>query len=126
MKSMSIPRTACLLPIALALAACAHSGANYEPIVDGPVGGKYYADLEDCQALARSPQIDRHVDNNALAGAAVGGVIGAIEDDSVGGALVGAALGALIGGIGGSAEANAVREDVIIDCMLDRGHPVVG
>lgn len=116
-----------LLCMGLVLSGCANTASGYRPIVDGYQGEAYFADLEDCQELARSKRYDNgDTKTAALAGAVVGGAVGAIDDDSVEGAIVGALLGGLIGGASGAAETRTDRKEIVIRCMSGRGHAVVG
>lgn len=109
------------------LSGCANTAAGYRPIVDGYQDEFYLADLDDCQSVAKT----KHYDNgdartSALAGAVVGGAVGAIEDDSIEGAIVGALLGGLLGAASSADETRSDRKDIVIRCMLGRGHAVVG
>ncbi|WP_371397073.1 glycine zipper family protein [Fretibacter rubidus] len=121
-------------PIALAataafgLSACAGSGANYNPIIDGPIGATYSADLQGCQALAKQRNyINADTKNDALIGAALGGIIGLFEPgDDAENALAGALVGGAIGGAGTAFEARGERKDIVRNCMAGRGHNVVG
>jgi len=89
------------------MAACAESGANYQPILDGAPTPAYQADLTACQALARNQnQFDQETMAATVLGAGVGAALG--EADS-GDALGGAVAGALA-----------------IECLRGRGHRVVG
>lgn len=106
------------------VAACADSGANYQPILDGTPTVAYQADLTDCQALARNQnQFDQDTMAAAVLGAGVGAALG--EADS-GDALGGAIAGALTGGISSAVEVSERREDIIVECLRGRGHRVVG
>lgn len=119
--------TAAIACSSLALVGCANTASGYRPIVDGYQDEAYHADLADCQALAKTKRYDNgDTRTSALAGAVVGGAVGAIEDDSVGGAVVGALLGSLIGGASGAAETRTDRKEIVIRCMAGRGHAVVG
>ncbi|GAA0487727.1 hypothetical protein GCM10009096_33300 [Parasphingorhabdus litoris] len=111
----------------LVLGGCANTASGYRPIVDGYEDEAYHADLADCQALAKTKRYDNgDTRTSALAGAVVGGAAGAIEGDSVEGAIVGALLGGLIGGASGAADTRVDRKDIVIRCMVGRGHAVVG
>lgn len=106
------------------LAACADSGANYKPILDGTPTPAYQADLAACQALARN---QNQFDNDTLAatvlGAGAGAVLGEVES---GDALEGAVAGALAGGISSAVDVSEKRESIVIECLRGRGHLVVG
>ncbi|MEP2990599.1 MAG: hypothetical protein ABJN65_15165 [Parasphingorhabdus sp.] len=111
----------------LVLSGCANTASGYRPIVDGYEDEVYHADLADCQALAKTKRYDNgETKTAALAGAVLGGAVGAIEDDSVEGAIAGVLLGGLIGAAGGAADTRTDRKDIVIRCMDGRGHAVVG
>lgn len=118
-------------PIALTLiampliAACADSGANYQPILDGPVTAAYQADLAACQALARNQnQMDQETLGAAVLGAGAGALLGQIDDG--GDALGGAVAGALAGGAASAVDVSERREAIVVECLRGRGHRVVG
>jgi len=116
-----------ILPAILAVGACTNVGANYQPIVDGPVGPNYNADLAQCQALARQQGV---VDSNTAGAAAIGAVgaagVTAIIDNSASDLGRAAAAGALVGA-GASAVNNTQNQEVIVrNCMRGRGYNVVG
>ena len=116
-----------LAPLALAtlLGACANSGANVEPILDGAPTALFQSDLSACRALARDQrQLDRETAGAAAIGAGIGGVLGEADDD--GDALGGAVAGALAGGIAGAVDATERREAIVKNCLRGRGHRVVG
>lgn len=104
------------------VAACADSGANYQPILDGTPTPAYKADLAECQALA-SDQYNQETLGAAFLGAGVGAALG--EADS-GDALGGAVAGALTGGIASAVDVNERREAIVVACLRGRGHRVVG
>ena len=106
------------------MAACADSGANYKPILDGAPTPSYQADLAACQALARNQnQFDQETMAATVLGAGVGAALG--EADS-GDALGGAVAGALAGGISSAVEVSDRRESIVLECLRGRGHRVVG
>ncbi len=116
-----------ILPAVLAVGACGSVGANYQPVIDGPVSPNYSADLAQCQELARS----QGVVNERTAGAAAIGAVGAagtkaIIDDSTSDLGRTAVAGALVGA-GASALQNTQNQEVIVrNCMRNRGYNVVG
>ena len=120
---------AALIASGFALAACASSGASYEPVADGPTSVTYAADLESCQAVAtESGYINGDTRNNAMIGAGLGMLAG-IADDEVNdteGAVAGAIVGAVAGAGATMVETRNERRDIVIDCMKGLGHPVVG
>ncbi len=116
-----------ILPAILTVGACTNVGANYQPIVDGPVGPNYNADLAQCQALARSqPTVDGRTAGAAAIGAAGAAGTKAIIDDSASDLGRAAVAGALVGA-GASAINNTQNQEVIVrNCMRGRGYNVVG
>lgn len=113
----------------LVLAACANSGARYEPVADGPTSVTYAADLEACQALATERDyVNGDTRNNALIGAGLGALAGVADDEvnDTEGAITGAIVGAVAGAGGTMIETRSERRDIVIDCMKGRGHTVVG
>ncbi len=74
-------KTIYLLPaFFLLLPAYTSTGANYQPIVDGPTGYAFSSDLSQCKQLAEKRKyLNDDVKTQAVAGAVVGGVIGAIS-----------------------------------------------
>ena len=106
--------------------ACANSGATYTPIVDGAQDAQFNADLAQCQNLAKDKKFwNGDVKSEAAAGAVVGAVIGVIEDGGEG-AAAGAVVGGLIGGADRAWEVRDERKSIVIQCMVGRGHSVVG
>ena len=106
------------------LAACADSGANYEPILDGAPSPSYRADLEACQTLARNQkQFDQETMGAAVIGAGVGAVLSEVDN---GDALEGALAGALAGGVASAVDVHERRQAIVIQCLRGRGHRVVG
>lgn len=120
---MKLSYLATLLPAVLA--ACADSGANYTPILDGPPRAEFGADLSACQALARNQrQFDQETAGAAVLGAGAGAALGAADTD--GDILGGAIAGALVGGISTAVSAGERREAIVVECLRGRGHRVVG
>lgn len=110
---------------ALLLSACANSGANYTPILDGAPSPAYQSDLASCQTLARNQkQFDQETAGAAVLGAGVGGLLGELDSD--GDALGGAIAGALAGVVSGAVNASERREAIVRHCLSGRGHAVVG
>ena len=109
------------------LSACASGGAAYEPIVDGPTGQRYQADLYDCQQLAENRNYNNSdTRTSAAVGAGVGGVAGVARSGDFGDAAVGAAIGGLFGGGGGALNTRQERKQIVMTCLRGRGHRVVG
>ncbi|CUH67483.1 hypothetical protein TG4357_03036 [Thalassovita gelatinovora] len=114
-----------LLTVTGLLAACADSGANYTPILDGTPTVAFQNDLGDCQTLAHNQrQFDMETIAAAVLGAGVGAVLGEIDSD--GDALGGAFAGAVAGGAASAVDVNERREAIVIQCLRGRGHRVVG
>lgn len=114
-----------IIPACLALAACADSGANYQPILDGTPTAGYQADLAACQALARNQtQFDQETLGATVLGAGAGAALGALDED--GDALGGAVVGTIAGGVAGTVKASERREAIVLECLRGRGHRVVG
>jgi uncharacterized protein YcfJ len=110
---------------ALMLSACADSGANYRPILDGTPTPAFQSDLAACQSLAQNQrQFDHETAGAAVLGAGAGALLGGFDDD--GDALGGAVAGALAGGVAGAVNASERREAIIVECLRGRGHRVVG
>lgn len=108
------------------LCACANTGADYSPIIDGPTNITYSQDLADCRALAKQRSYTNgDVKSDALLGAGVGALAGGI-DDGVDGAIGGLILGGLLGGGGRAWETQEERKAIVINCLSQRGHRVVG
>ncbi len=107
------------------IAACADTGANYTPILDGPVTPAYKADLAACQTLARNQsQLDQETLGATVLGAGAGALLGEWDDD--GDALGGALVGALAGGTASAVDVSERREAMVVECLRGRGHRVVG
>lgn len=102
------------------VAACADSGANYQPILDGTPTAAYRADLAACQTLARN---QRQFDQDTMAATVLGAALGEAES---GDALGGAVAGALAGGVSSAVDAGERREAIVVECLRGRGHRVVG
>lgn len=106
------------------MTACADSGANHQPILDGAATPAYKADLAECQALAAGQtQFDQETVAATVMGAGAGAVLGEVDS---GDALGGAVAGALAGGISSAVNVSERRESIVIECLRGRGHRVVG
>ena len=107
----------------LAMAGCQTTTAAPRILIDGPVRGDVYYDLNECKQLAQS----HTAGNGAIAGKAVSGAIfGAmfkgILDDSARDLGRTAAIGALGGILYGAEEKRQNREAIALNCMRSRGH----
>lgn len=126
--TMKVQTLALLALTSLAVTACANSGAAYRPIVDGPRDAKYEHDLADCQSLAQEREyLNGDTRTAMVAGALIGGAIGALTNNSEAEDVFDGMLGgAAAGGLSGAADAHGERREIVIDCMIGRGHNVVG
>ena len=118
-----------ILPVLALTAACANSGADYTPIVDGTRDAHFTTDLRACQTLARNQrQFDHQTAGSAALGAGVGALAGAADDDASGaeGIAAGLVVGALVGAAAGAGDASEARQAIVVECMRGRGHRVVG
>lgn len=122
MKHLKSVLLVVLLPLG---AACSNSGAGYTPMVDGTRNASFATDLTACQSLARSqPVLDGQTGNATVVGAAIGGVLGAADDDAtLGEGLIGGAIG---GALSDTVQTSSDRKSIVITCMQQRGHNVVG
>jgi hypothetical protein len=109
------------------LAACANSGANYVPVIDGPVGPNFNSDLAQCQSLAASqPQLNGNTAAAAATGAGLAGASSVIFNDNSDNLGEAAAVGALAGITSSAIQNNQNREVIVRNCMRGRGYNVVG
>jgi outer membrane lipoprotein SlyB len=90
----------------------------------------YSSDLATCQQLAeqrpQTVEAARGAGVGAVIGAAGGAIGGAIAGRPGVGAGLGAATGALAGGAGSGLQGNVNRQDIVINCMRNRGWSVLG
>ena len=108
------------------LGACGTTGSHYQPIVDGQVKERYYADLQACQQLSEQREyFNDDVKSEALFGAIVGAAVGAL-DDGKDGAVEGALVGGAAHAIGKAWDTRYERKQIIVECLKQRGHRVVG
>ncbi len=96
------------------------------PIIDtqGVNMAQYEVDLEQCNAYADQVQVARQATVGTIAGAAIGGVFGAVIGDS-NTAQRGAGVGAVGGGARGVGSGLREREMVIRRCLTGRGYRVL-
>ncbi|MEM6987168.1 MAG: glycine zipper family protein [Pseudomonadota bacterium] len=97
---------------------CANSGGSYTPIVDGAKTTAFDTDLAACQQLATER---KYTNGDVKSEALLGALIGAISDGGEG-----AVAGALVGGGARSWDVREERKVIVISCMSNRGHNVVG
>nr|WP_170677948.1 glycine zipper family protein [uncultured Ruegeria sp.] len=116
-----------VVPALVLVGACANSGANYQPVIDGPVGPNYNSDLAQCQQLAASQaSVDGSTAGNAAIGAAGAAATTAIIQDSSSNLGRAAAAGAVIGAGADVIAKNQNKEVIVRNCMRGRGYNVVG
>ncbi|MCG7493676.1 hypothetical protein [Thalassobius sp. Cn5-15] len=108
----------------LTLAACADP-LDRQVKLAGPAGVNFAADQEQCRMVAET-YTDERARQGMLLGAGVGAVAGAAEEEELGAALAGAAIGGLIGRAEGEAEINEDRRAVMLRCLQNKGHSVLG
>ncbi len=113
-----------LVPFAV-LAACAQNPVERELTSDGPVNARFATDRAQCIQVAKRFD-DGSAKTEALTSAAIGGLIGAAEEESLEGAIGGALIGGAIGKLEGDVKLDKERRNVLIRCMQNRGHNVVG
>lgn len=116
-----------VVPALLAAAACANTGATYQPIIDGPVGPNYQNDLASCQSLStQQGVVDGNTGMTAATSAGVAAAGTAIIGNRGHNVRNAAVVGALAGVAGSALSNNQSRESIIANCMRGRGYRVVG
>ena len=106
------------------LSACS---GQYEPEVVGAKSASYQSDLSECRLVAASiVGNDQPVQTGAMIGAALGGVLGALDDDGnpAENAAAGALVGAGAGAIEGLEEVDVIERAAIRSCLIERGYTV--
>lgn len=122
---MNTLKITCLTALIALGAACSDTGARYTPVVDGTRNANFATDLGACQGLARSqPVMNGDTGNAVLVGAGLGAALGAADDD--GDAAGGALAGALGGVLADTVKTPDERKAIVVNCMRQRGHRVVG
>ncbi|MBO9478301.1 glycine zipper family protein [Shimia sp. R11_0] len=117
--------------LTLSLIAAITLGACTAPVdrpltVDGTRNANFDHDYTTCHAQAASFTNGAGAET-AATGALVGAAIGAIDaDDELEGALAGAAIGGLVGAAENASSVEEERRNVLIRCMQNRGHDVIG
>ena len=112
-----------LIVIVSFTAGCA--SRNKSGIVIDPAGVdqvRYQRDLSECQEIAQ--QVDLKAAGGVAGGAVVGGVIGAILGNRSTAAR-GAGVGAVTGGVGGAGSTHRERQQVVKNCLRNRGYRVL-
>ncbi|PRY25169.1 hypothetical protein CLV78_102346 [Aliiruegeria haliotis] len=116
-----------VIPVVFLVGACENSGANYTPVIDGPVSANYNSDLAQCQSLAASQgTVNSETGAAALTGAALAGGTAALIDNTGSNARDAALVGAVAGGISSAAQNVSQKEVIVRNCMRSRGYNVVG
>ncbi|WP_039018165.1 hypothetical protein [Halocynthiibacter namhaensis] len=120
-------RAVLLTGLILTAAACGQNEVDKPLVLDGVANASYNNDLGQCRAIAANYRAE-DLRRGAIGGAVIGGIVGVADDNSndVAGALTGVAIGGLIGAAEASEELDGLRRNVIIRCMMGRGHPVIG
>lgn len=130
MKTTQFNKALLLLPTCLILAfnsGCSNTAAAYQPIVDGPKGAKYAQDLQACQQLAQQRSyLNDDVKTEALLGSIIGALAASADDEEDITATEGFIAGGLAGGAGRSWDVRNERKNIVLSCMKQRGHRVVG
>ncbi len=109
--------------IGLAVSACDLAPSAKPLRLSGPVGATFSQDEAECRNIAQ--QYDQTLSSGgAIAGALIGAAVGAGESHEE--ALAGAAIGGLVGAAEGTLDKEESQRDMIIRCMQNRGHPVIG
>lgn len=123
---MQVTKTISALILVAMTAACATTGANYVPVVDGPISASFQGDLAACQQLAaQQGTFANSTGETALAGAAVGAAGTALVANTGNNVRDAAAIGALAGVTAGALQQQRNKETIINNCMRQRGHRVV-
>jgi hypothetical protein len=109
--------------IVISIFGCAGHDAVGGPIVDmkGVNPASYQRDLSECQQYASQVKVGQKAGVGAAAGAAVGGALGAIYGEPG----HGAAAGAVGGGASGIGHGLAERDQVVKNCLRNRGYAVL-
>ncbi len=115
-----------LLISAITLAACTKP-MDRSYVIDGPRNAMFSQDLKGCKELADNYRPEARA-KGAMIGATAGAVFGALDnqDDAAEGALVGAGVGSLAGAAAAQDELNLEKRNVVIRCLQNRGHKVIG
>lgn len=115
------------IPMFVLLGACATTGANYQPVIDGPIGPNYSNDLAQCQNLAASQgALDSNAAGKAAAGAGVAAASTAVFNNKGNNVRDAAAVGALAGVAASAIDQNTNKQNIVKNCMRQRGYNVVG
>lgn len=113
--------------LAALLGGCAgHRGAAERVIVDtrGVDPHAYHHDVEECEDYAAQVRVGRRAAGGVLAGAVIGGAVGAIAGDHHT-AERAAGVGGVVGGAKGVGSGVRERDRVIKNCLRGRGYRVL-
>ena len=125
MKDLKLAALMMALPLG-GLAACAGTGASYEPKLAAAPAPGYAKDLEECRNLARSERVmNPETQTQAVIGGIIGGLAGA-EDGNGEEIIAGMVLGAATGAAVGAADTRHTRKSILLECLKQRGQPVAG
>ena len=125
--------------IALLSGCATTSQTTWSPTVDtyGNSRAQYLSrDTEECRALAMSAsgRTSEQATQGAVSGgllgaaggAAIGGILGGSRSSLGRGAAVGAIAGAMAGGVSSASQTEAEFQQAFRNCMINRGHNVIG
>lgn len=122
-----------LLMAGLSVYGCASYG-GYKPVLDpqnDPHPERVEKDFEECGKIAEeAADTIKDAGKGTVVGGAIGAVtgaiIGAVTGDAGSGATVGAAIGGSGGAVKGGLSADEKYKRVYRNCMINRGHTVLG
>lgn len=119
------PHKYLLLATLTGLAACSDMGTNETLVVDGPKSENFASDHQACRHLARNQShLSEDTGAAVLLGAAIGAVAGKFDSGT---STTEGALGGALGGAVMATTSNAEkRSEIVFNCMIGRGHNVVG
>lgn len=126
-KSQNLLLLAPALMFMLLSSGCSNTAAGYQPIVDGPRNAKYSQNLQACQQVAQQRSyLNDDVKTEALLGGVIGALVSAADDDDDMTAAEGFLAGGVTGAAGRAWDTRTERKNIVIECMIQRGHRVVG
>ena len=121
-------RTLLIIALGTSLAACTTAPVDRPLATDGPRRATFNADLAQCRTIASNFD-DGSVGESATLGAVLGGVFGGLiadDGDRAEGVLIGSAIGGAEGAFEASEKTDDQKRDILIRCMQNRGHAVLG
>jgi len=121
-----IRQTLILVLASALITGCAGRGPAGGVIVDtkGVDPYQYQTDLAECEAYADQVRVGEKAVTGAAAGAVVGGLVGAAVGDSDT-AKRSAGAGAVVGGAKGTYHGVDERQQVVRNCLRNRGYSVL-